>query len=44
MHAITVKTADKDNANAQEKIKWPISLVSVLKPLITVIADIVQPL
>lgn len=34
MAAITVKTADKDNAIAQYKTKWPISLVSVLKPLI----------
>lgn len=39
MAAITVKTADKDNAIAQYKTKWPVSLVSVLKPLLTVIAD-----
>lgn len=39
MAAITVKTADKDNSIAQYKTKWPVSLVSVFKPLITIIAD-----
>ena len=45
MAAITVEPAVKDSVNVQYNTKCPVSLISVLKPLISVMkhcADVVE--